>query len=238
MQTTPSRSATLPYKHSASRPCWHAATPTTFALPQTSATAAPRAMPGGGVATRPVAWGRPPPLRHPPPPLDAEAARMATGNNGLRRGRRRKGSPPRAACSSASTWHSGSLTGLRAREGGAADPTIGPQRATCADDTRHAREPPQPPPLLKPPYSAPRHATLPRSTALPPPYSRRCAAPRPRLDSTGTGERPPRTCRPPSATAAANASDSRARVPPALGACGGRTRASGGRRVRPCADCG
>jgi len=40
-----------------------------------------------------------------------------------------------------STWHSGSLTRLRAREGGAADPTIGPQRATCADDNCHAREP-------------------------------------------------------------------------------------------------
>jgi len=29
-----------------------------------------------------------------------------------------------------------------------------------------------------------------------------------------------------------------ARAPPALGACGGRTRASGGRRARLCADCG
>jgi len=101
MQTIPSRSATLHDKHSASRPCWLAATPTPFALPQTSAAAAPPATPSGGVATRPIAWGRPPPLRHPPAPLDAEVARIATGNNGGRRGRRRGGSSPPAACSSA-----------------------------------------------------------------------------------------------------------------------------------------
>jgi len=74
MQTIPFRSATLPHKHSASRPCWLAATPTLFALPQTSAAAAPPATPGGGIATRPIAWVLPPPLRHPPSLVDTEAA--------------------------------------------------------------------------------------------------------------------------------------------------------------------
>jgi len=68
MQTISSRIATFPYKHSASWPCWLAATSTPFALPQTSAAATPPATPGGGVATHPIAWGRPVAPRHPPLP--------------------------------------------------------------------------------------------------------------------------------------------------------------------------
>ena len=61
MQTISRRSATLPYKHSASRPSWLAATHTSFTLQQTSAAAAPPATPGSGVATRPFSCGCTPP---------------------------------------------------------------------------------------------------------------------------------------------------------------------------------
>jgi len=105
MHAIPCGSATFPCKHSASPPGWLAATPTPHALPKTSAAAAPPATPGGAVATRPIAWGRPPFARHVRPPLDAEAAWMATGNNGgWQRGRR--GGSPQPAAPSAATAHS------------------------------------------------------------------------------------------------------------------------------------
>jgi len=163
---------------------------------------------------------------------------MATGNNGGRRGRRRGASPPPAACSSA-TVH-----GAAARSPACAPARWAQATRPSGPNGRHAlmtkatRGNPPPSPLLKSPYPAPGHATLPRPAALPPspaPAVRR-HPPAPRQHHQQ--RRPPRTCRPPSATVAANASDCRARAPPALGACGGRTRASGGRCAHPCADCG
>jgi len=184
METIPSRSATLPYKHSASRPCWLAATPTPFALPQTSAATALPATPGGGVATRPIAWDRPPPLRHPPPPLDAEAARMAIGNNGGRRERRRGGSPPPAACSSA-TVHGTAARSPPCALATGARPTqpLGPNGRHALMITATRGNPtPTPPYQVSLPRTPPRHASPPhRSPTPPPPAVRRLPpAPRPR----------------------------------------------------------
>jgi len=79
-----------------------------------------------------------------------------------------------------STWHSGSLTRLRAREGGAADPTIGPQRATWADHNHHAREPPPPSPSqFSLPRIPPRHAPPPHRSPPPPPPAVRHLPPAP-----------------------------------------------------------
>jgi len=181
MQTIPSRSATLPYKHRASRPCWLAATPTHFALPQTSAAAAPPATPGGGVATRPIACVRPPPLRHPPPSLDAEAARMATGKNGGRQGRRRGGSPPPAACSSATVHGTAALSPACAPARGAR-PTrpLGPNGRHALMTTTTRRNPPPPPSL---PRTPPRHASPPRRSPPSPPPAVRSLPPAPRQHS-------------------------------------------------------
>jgi len=136
-----------------------------------------------------------------------------------------------------STWHSGSLTRLRAREGGAADPTIGPQRATWADHNHHAREPPPPSPSqFFLPRIPPRHAPPPHRSPSPPtasgapPPARAWTAPSTAKDRGGPAVRRRPRRRPMPVTAV--------RAPPALGACGGRTGASGGRRVRPFADCG
>jgi len=104
LQTILCGSATVPCKHSASPPVWLAATPTPPTLPQTSAAAASPATRGGGVAIGPIAWGRPPPQRHPPTPPDAAAARVATGKGGGWLGGRREGAPSPSACS-AKTVH-------------------------------------------------------------------------------------------------------------------------------------
>ena len=164
---------------------------------------------------------------------------MATGNNGGRRGKRRGGFPPPAACSSATVHGTAARSPAFAPARGARPTRPSGPNGRHALMTTATRRNPRPPPRFE---SLPTlHPATPRfstPTLSLPRHRQRCAASRPRLDSTVKCKRPPRTCRPPSANAAANARDGRARAPPALGACGGCTRASDGRRARPCADCG
>jgi len=161
MQTIPSRSATFPYKHSTCRPCWLAATPTPFALPQMSAAAAPPATPGGGVATRPIAWGRPPPLQHPPLPSTQrpcgwQQETTAGGEEGD------AGAPHRPLFARERQFMAQRLAHPPARpRGGRGRPeTSGPNGRHAPMTTATRGNPPRPP-LLKFPYPAPRHATLP-----------------------------------------------------------------------------